>query len=1146
MLNFRKLKQDFSPAILKEGKKLFEQSAVLAVKIISMDKQSMRISGRVEGNFHNTYESELEIDRLQSVSVESNCDCPYSYDCQHLAAIIFYLEKHLDHIVVNYSKDLEETSDGLEEDKELQETFVEAKSKECQRKDHKIQKDIMEEYCNSYRILSKSPFFIRQEKLEENKAELAVIFSIPSDRKNVQLQIALRLPFRSKPLQIPNVQDFCEALNYQEPLEIAGKSYLFTLHSFDEESREILPLLLHHIRFETNNSQKNAFLSKQSFGHLLSTAQNSALRKINTDPYCEKQNLLKSFYIGNLENPLQFSSNPASLLINLQYLHTPTPKLLLCPQIVLDQDFKIFLDEALLLNSVQPGLLYQHCYYRFERNLKRLHLQDIKKISNMTIPEPLFASFVEQSLEELMRFAKVENLNLIEDFVTLPYAKKLKAHCDIAYLNGELEAQLFFHYDDLVVPASLTKLQYEDLKKFQNEEGLLARDLKQEQKIINDLFSDFIPNEDNGSFCAKTEKKIVEFMTEVLPKQQKIIDFHCPENLLDQFIYDKTKFYLHLQQSKQANSYEIVLKIDGELEGIKTDLLWECFSAKKTYIELKRQRSKKNDSSQRSKILVFNIETLLPIIQIFDDLGIQKLEGQTMLKPLWTLASVHEGLFKDLPVEFSISHELTDLKDLILGKKQIPTTPIPDHLGKILRSYQKEGIEWLERLRKMHLNGILADDMGLGKTLQAITAITQYQESSENKTSLVVCPTSLIYNWQEEFSKFNPKISTLVIDGPPQQRKKLLKKITDFDLVITSYTLLQKDIETYKSHSFGYAILDEAQHIKNRGTRNAKSVKMVNADHRLILTGTPIENSLEELWSLFDFLMPGLLCSYQRFVEKYLRNNNYNGNEQVEELRRRVSPFILRRMKSDVAKDLPPISNILYHCQLTDLQEQLYQSYLKSAKDELTELVKKEGFEKVQMHVLATLTRLKQICCHPAIFAKEKAESGDSAKYEMLMELLQSLIESQHKTVIFSQYTKMLNIIRQDLEKQGLKFCYLDGSTKNRLSIVKKFNEDPTIPIFLVSLKAGGSGLNITGADTVIHYDMWWNPAVENQATDRVHRIGQTQSVSSYKLVTLNSIEEKILNLQNRKSGLVKQVISNEEEAMSKLTWQEVLELLEY
>jgi len=250
-------------------------------------------------------------------------------------------------------------------------------------------------------------------------------------------------------------------------------------------------------------------------------------------------------------------------------------------------------------------------------------------------------------------------------------------------------------------------------------------------------------------------------------------------------------------------------------------------------------------------------------------------------------------------------------------------------------------------------------------------------------------------------------------------------------------------------------------------------------------------------------------------------------------------------MKADVLDYLSPVSENVYHCQLTDVQKELYKSYAESARDELVKLVERDGFDKIQIHVLATLTRLKQICCHPAIFAKEKAEMGDSAKYDMLLELLQTLIEGNHKTVIFSQYTRMLQIMKDDFLQRGIRFNYLDGSSKNRLDIVNEFNNDPNIPVFLVSLKAGGTGLNLVGADTVIHYDMWWNPAVESQATDRVHRIGQKESVSVYKLVTMGTIEEKIVEMQNRKKGIVKKIVSCDDEAITKLTWEDVLELLQ-
>jgi SNF2 family DNA or RNA helicase len=762
----------------------------------------------------------------------------------------------------------------------------------------------------------------------------------------------------------------------------------------------------------------------------------------------------------------------------------------------------------------------------------------------MTIPQPLFGTFVENGLPEVKRFCQVTDEQVIEKFVTLPFAKDLKAVCDIHYLDGELEASLHFAYDQIQVPYAPALLMIDHLLAFVTSKGILARNLTEEQKIVDELFQDFSYNPTQGVFVTKSDKKIVEFMTEVVPQNQNKVIFNCPQNLKEQFLYDSSTFSLNLRETDRIDAYLVELKVDGYLNGVLVDQLWECLATKKSYIELKKthEGAKKKGVN---KILVLDLEKIAPIVQIFDELGIQTLSDHVEERPLWSLASVDEKDFENLPIQFSMSQKLKKIQEQMRGAKAVETKEIPSQMKAEFRPYQKEGVQWMDRLRQMHLNGVLADDMGLGKTLQAIAALTQFQTDEPKAVSLVVCPTSLVYNWDEEIHKFNPKMKVLTVDGTPGQRKKLIEDLKQYDVLITSYSLLQKDIDLYKETVFGYCVLDEAQHIKNRSTRNAKSVKMIKSLHRLILTGTPIENSLDELWSLFDFLMPGLLSSYERFMEKYIRSPVKENSKNLDLLKRKLSPFILRRMKKDVLSELPPVSEIVYHCHLTDTQENLYKSYAASAREELSQLVKKEGFEKVQIHVLATLTRLKQICCHPAIFAKEDPESGDSAKYEMLMELLQNLIDGNHKTVIFSQYTRMLNIIRNELKQRGILFEYLDGASKNRMGIVKRFNEDTDISVFLVSLKAGGSGLNLTGADTVIHYDMWWNPAVESQATDRVHRIGQQNSVSSYKLVTLGTIEEKIVELQNRKKGLVKKVISSDEEVMSKLTWEEVLELLQ-
>lgn len=1162
MLNFRKLRQDFASGIVKEGKELFDKQKVVTAKILHLDHRIVRISGRVQGQYENHYESEIEIDRLECETVDSDCDCPYNYDCQHLAALIFYLEERLDEIMVTYSKEnnLEDLAEKHDFDAEQKQAFInkfkEAESKQTQKQEELYKEEVLQEYVSSSEMLAVSPFFKPQEKYDIDRAEAAWVFSLPANldgRQPVELQLALRLPSRSKPLHIPYLKKFMEALRYEEPIFIGSKRYCFALNSFDKKQREIMKMMMDQARFQDQPSSEKGYriaqIDLELFGVILARifeGANESYKESGYSPQEEDLPQLPGLFDTTFENPLKFSPQPANLKFVIEYLKPPVSKILLQPAILVDQK-QIPVEEAKLFSCTQPGMLHQNVYYIFPPHITRLHLKNLKTLQDLTIPEPLFGTFVENAMPELSRFAQIENGQAIEDFVTLPYVESIKATCDLVYLDGELEAMLFFHYDKQKIPASPNKLEYDHVASFVTKSGILARNLVEERKIIEELFQDFLFNAEESVFIAKSEKKIVEFMTDIIPRHQHRITFNCPQNLLDQFIYDQTSYTLNLTHTSRIDMYQIELKIHGSLKGAKIDLLWECVASKRAYLEMETQKQraakKAGESNKLPKILVLDLEKIGAIVQLFDELGIAVLTDHTLERPLWSLANIDASHFKDLPVTFTISDKLVDIRKQMLGEKKLSFTEVPMEVQATLRPYQKDGVNWVERLRLMYLNGILADDMGLGKTLQAIVAIAQYR-MKKKALSLIVCPTSLLYNWKEEFAKFDPELKVLVVDGIPSARKRIMENISKYDVIITSYTLLQKDIEHYKTVAFGYVVLDEAQHIKNRGTRNAKSVKMIQAEHRLILSGTPIENSLDEMWSLFDFLMPGFLSTYDRFVEKYIRVSGAELSKNLEYLRKKVAPFILRRMKTDVLDDLPPVSEIVYHCQLTDIQQDLYRSYAESARNELVKLVERDGFDRVQIHVLATLTRLKQICCHPAIFAKEKAEPGDSAKYEMLMELLQTLIEGKHKTVIFSQYTRMLQIMREDFESRGIRFAYLDGSSKNRLEIVKQFNEDENLPVFLVSLKAGGTGLNLVGADTVIHYDMWWNPAVENQATDRVHRMGQKKNVSAYKLITLGTIEEKIAEMQKRKKGLVKKVVSCDDEAISKLTWEDVLELL--
>jgi len=1150
MLNFRKLRQDFSSNILKEGKELFDALKVESASLIEISHKSIKLHGKVQGQYENTYESQIEIDRLECETIDSDCDCPYNYDCQHIAALMLFFEQNYDSILAEYSKSeaedkISSSEDMSEKDKKaLMSALKEAEKKVVGQKEINLQKEILEEYKLAAQVLARSPFFSNTQFKDVDTCELLFIFAISAQAKNmVDFQIGLRLPSRSKPVNIPHLKKFIESVKFHEIIYMHGKCFKFDLQSFPEYQKMVVSKLLEHTRFFETTTQEKQLRQGQIpievFGEILSEAyflQNCPSKVLFND---EESLFLDGFYDTNLDQPLKVLQKLAKFHISIEYLKPPVQKFILNPFIKFgDQQLKS--DQVILFSGKTPGLIHQGMYVPFESQITHAHIQSMKDLADLIIPEPLFGSFIETSLKEISHYASIEPTNIFAEFPTLPVDNDLKAICELVYLNGELEAELKFDYSGKRIPAIFNRLDYPDIESFIQPCGIVARDLVLERRLVEDLFQDFLFNEQSGIFFTKSEKKIVEFMTDVLPRHKSKVEFVCPENLLDQFIYDDTAFKIVFDKSERVDVYEISLIVEGPLKGVRVDLLWDCIATRRGYIELSNKQIKQK---KPSKILVLDIDKLAPIVHLFDELGIEVIETSKLFKPLWSLGSVDKEHLQELPLKFEISDRLSEIRDQILGQKEMTFSKVPGYIKAELRSYQEEGVKWLERVRMMHLGGILADDMGLGKTLQAICGMSQILEK-EGGQALIVCPTSLLYNWKEELNKFNPKLKPLVVDGIPQNRKKLIDSIGDFDVIITSYTLLQKDLEAYQASCFKYVILDEAQHIKNRGTRNAKSVKAIKGEHRLILSGTPIENALEELWSLFDFLMPGFLSSYERFVEKYIRPQGVQLTKNLEYLKKKVGPFIMRRMKADVLHDLPPVSEIVYHCQLTPTQMELYKSYAQSARDELTKLVAKEGFDRVQIHVLATLTRLKQICCHPAIFAKDEVVPGDSAKYDMLMDLLENLIESRKKTVIFSQYTKMLKILKDDLEKKGVKISYLDGSSKNRLETVKEFNQDPTIRIFLVSLKAGGTGLNLVGADTVIHYDMWWNPAIEAQATDRVHRMGQTSSVSSYKLITLGTIEEKIAEMQQRKKGLVKKVVSCDDEAMTKLTWEDVLELL--
>ena len=469
---------------------------------------------------------------------------------------------------------------------------------------------------------------------------------------------------------------------------------------------------------------------------------------------------------------------------------------------------------------------------------------------------------------------------------------------------------------------------------------------------------------------------------------------------------------------------------------------------------------------------------------------------------------------------------------------------LPGGIQASVRSYQKQGFRWMMTCSDCGFGGILADDMGLGKTLQTICAILYAKKNSEYRTSIVVSPASLVFNWEDEIGRFAPDLTCHTITGSKAEREELLCDTGKWDVIVTSYDLLKRDIDLYEGKEFSFVIIDEAQYIKNPDSAAAKSVKLLKATHRFALTGTPIENKLSEMWSIFDFLMPGYLYGYEKFKRDFERPIVAGADkDRMDKLKSMVSPFVLRRLKADVLKELPDKLEEVRTVKFEDKQRELYDAQVTHMRV-LLDKTAPEDFDKTKLQVLSELTKMRQICCNPSLLMDNYA--GGSAKQEALMELVEEAIEGGHKMLIFSQFTSMLALIEEDLKKRGVEYFVIIGNTpkEERIKLVNRFNTDNT-PVFLISLKAGGTGLNLVGADIVIHYDPWWNVAVENQATDRAHRIGQTKVVSVFKLIAKGTIEEKIIKLQEKKRALADEILKGEGGNLASLTREELLELLE-
>jgi SNF2 family DNA or RNA helicase len=650
------------------------------------------------------------------------------------------------------------------------------------------------------------------------------------------------------------------------------------------------------------------------------------------------------------------------------------------------------------------------------------------------------------------------------------------------------------------------------------------------------------------------ENQVRRFLSNLLP-QRTIADrfFFVDEPALD------TVFYLSSEQCG-----------DWEVTGIDS---LKLYKVRPQPLQLKAQLSLKKDTFKFDfDLQAYSKQDEIPFGLVIDSLfrnrNYLKLESNeyvrlqsttmlSLLKSIGQSKDTSRPLYQALPITHALeTHDIDidadkgfrEFLNKIHNFKELESVEIHKDFHGELREYQHEGCNWLSFLREYGLAGILADDMGLGKTIQALSLLLNHHKSGKKAPSLVVAPTSVVYNWLSEAERFTPTLSKALFLG--RDRAELLARLEKDsarnkpDVVFTTYGIIRRDYEQLKNVQFEFLILDEAQNIKNPESVGAIAAKTLKSFHRLALSGTPVENRLKELWSLFDFLMPEFLSNYKEFNETFERPIEAGIEGAGQKLRKIVHPFILRRLKSQVEKELPDRTDIINLCELEDDQRSLYLDVLDECRQKVFNEIASRGIKGSQISVLAALLRLRQVCCDPRLLKRESAQAA-SAKLNALMAMISEIVDEGHKILVFSQFVGMLTLIRAELDKAHYDYEYLDGQTpaQDRLEKVNRFNADEKIPIFLISLKAGGTGLNLTGADYVIHYDPWWNPAVENQATDRAHRIGQTRHVFNYKLITRGTVEEKILALQKKKKDLADLVIGGDESVAKELT-KEDLEFL--
>ena len=791
---------------------------------------------------------------------------------------------------------------------------------------------------------------------------------------------------------------------------------------------------------------------------------------------------------------------------------------------IIEEDIPLELDiseknEKYIVNIIGESLKpisSKYDVFMFEKNI---YLPSKAQIKSFKIFYKYFEEF------KRLEFKKEKALDMFN--TVMPKLENMSSNIKIDkkidnLVKNDLKVEFFLDIrkKQVVLDVNL-KYGEEILKYFSNvtdKNKIIIRDSNKEEQILETLTNLNFSYENNIFIFNAQEYDLYLFLMDKYKELELLGDVYYSDRFKERRVYVTPKIQANINDNGDG-FLDFTFEID-EISSKEYKNILDAFKNKRKYYKLK------NDS-----FINLEGEEIHDLLALVDNVTSSNKDGS--IKFHKNKAIVLNDYLENNNLSFVKGKNIVkDIADKVLDLEKLEYT-LPNDLKTKLRDYQVTGFKWFKNLSYLGFGGVLADEMGLGKTVQTIAFLL----SEKDKKSIIIAPTSLVYNWKNEFLKFAPSIKVCVIHGNKNERTKIIENIDDYDVILTTYGTLRNDEESYEKLKFDYCILDEGQNIKNPLAQSTKSVKNINAKSKFVLTGTPIENNLIELWSIFDFVMPNYLYNTTTFKKKFIDND-----DTKIELQKYIRPFMLRRLKKDVISELPDKIEKNYYVELTKEQKKVYAAYVKDIKNKMED----ENFGGDKITIFSYLTKLRQLCLDPSIIVENY--KGGSAKIEEALNLIEENIENGHKILLFSQFTSVLNNVSKELSKNEIEHMYLDGSTKasKRLELVDEFNNSNQCKVFLISLKAGGTGLNLTSADVVIHFDPWWNPAVEDQATDRAHRIGQKNVVQVFKLISEGTIEERIINMQENKKELINDVLNSDykgENMLSSLSKEELMEL---